>query len=63
MRSGAHSFLSFPIKVTLMIPVYNELDHLETFLAQVDRASFGIPKKLVFVDDCSSDGSRELLER
>jgi glycosyltransferase involved in cell wall biosynthesis len=51
------------MKVTLVIPIYNELDHLETFLAQVDRASFGIPKELVFVDDCSTDGSRELLER
>lgn len=51
------------MKVTLVIPIYNELDHLDTFLAQVDRASFGIPKELVFVDDCSTDGSGELLER
>lgn len=51
------------MKVTLVIPIYNELDHLDTFLAQVDRASFDIPKELVFVDDCSTDGSRELLER
>jgi glycosyltransferase involved in cell wall biosynthesis len=48
-------------KVSLVVPIYNEARHLESFLQQLDRMDVGMPKELVFVDDCSKDNSREIL--
>jgi glycosyltransferase involved in cell wall biosynthesis len=50
------------MKVSLIIPVYNEASHLERFLQGVDALELGIPKELVIVDDCSRDGSRDILK-
>ena len=47
--------------VSLVIPVYNELRTLEELLRRVVAVDF--PKELVLVDDCSKDGSRDVLER
>ena len=47
--------------VSLVIPVYNEIRTLEELLRRVVAVDF--PKELVLVDDCSKDGSREVLER
>jgi glycosyltransferase involved in cell wall biosynthesis len=47
--------------VSLVIPVYNEIRTLEELLRRVVAVDF--PKELVLVDDCSRDGSREVLER
>jgi glycosyltransferase involved in cell wall biosynthesis len=46
--------------VSLVIPVYNEISTLEELLRRCVAVDF--PKELVIVDDCSRDGSRELLE-
>jgi glycosyltransferase involved in cell wall biosynthesis len=51
------------LSVSLIIPVYNEASHLEQFLQNVDRLSLPIAKELVLVDDCSKDGSAEIIER
>ena len=47
--------------VSLVIPVYNEIRTLAELLRRV--VALDLPKELVLVDDCSKDGSRELLER
>jgi glycosyltransferase involved in cell wall biosynthesis len=47
--------------VSLVIPVYNEIRTLEELLRRVVAVDF--PKELVLIDDCSKDGSREVLER
>ena len=47
--------------VSLIIPVYNELPTLAEIVRRIVAVDF--PKELVFIDDCSKDGSRELLER
>ena len=47
--------------VSVVIPVYNEMSTLAELLRRVIAVDF--PKELVIVDDCSRDGSRELLER
>ena len=47
--------------VSLVIPVFNELRTLEEIIRRVVAVDF--PKELVFVDDCSTDGSRDILER
>ena len=44
-----------------MIPIYNESDHLKNFLEDIDDLKLQVPKELVLVDDCSRDGSREIL--
>jgi glycosyltransferase involved in cell wall biosynthesis len=47
------------VKVSLVIPVYNELATLKTSIQRVTAVDFD--KELVIVDDGSKDGSRELL--
>jgi glycosyltransferase involved in cell wall biosynthesis len=51
------------MKVSLVIPVYNEAAHLSEFLRQVDALTLeGAAKELVIVDDCSKDESRAILK-
>ena len=47
--------------VSVVIPVYNELATLPEIIRRLVAVDF--PKQLVIVDDCSSDGSRELLSQ
>lgn len=49
--------------VSLIVPIYNEAGHLEEFLQKVDALKLPMPKELVFIDDCSKDSSREILQR
>ncbi|MFZ5471651.1 MAG: glycosyltransferase family 2 protein [Myxococcota bacterium] len=46
--------------VSVVIPVYNEMRTLAELLRRVVEVDF--PKELVIIDDCSTDGSRELLQ-
>ena len=48
------------MKISLVIPVFNETNTLAELLRRVVAVDF--PKELVIVDDCSTDGSREFLE-
>ena len=49
------------MKLTVVIPVYNEV---ETLLHLIDRVQeVALDKELVLVDDCSTDGTRELLRQ
>lgn len=47
--------------LSLVIPVYNEADHLQEFLTKIDSLEVGIPKELVIVDDCSKDDSAKII--
>jgi glycosyltransferase involved in cell wall biosynthesis len=49
-------------KVSLVIPVYNEAEHLERFLAVIDELQLPAEKELIFVNDCSRDSSKQILE-
>jgi len=49
------------VLVSIVIPVFNELPTLAELLRRVSRVD--LPKELVVVDDGSTDGSRELVER
>ena len=49
------------MKISLIVPIYNEAPHLETFLRQLDELSLVTEKELVFVDDCSKDASWAIL--
>ena len=47
--------------LSVVIPVYNERDTLEGLLERVKEVP--IRKEIVLVDDCSQDGTRDLLKR
>ena len=50
-------------KVSIIIPVYNEINTLEKILNMITKANFcSLEKEIVIVDDGSSNGSRELLK-
>ena len=51
------------VKVSFIIPVYNEADHLERFLRMIDSLSLPMDKELVIVDDCSTDCSGDIIRR
>ena len=47
-------------RLSVVIPVYNELDTVGEVVDRVRRC--GVPCEIILVDDASSDGTRELLE-
>jgi len=51
------------MKVSLVIPIFNEADHLEKFLRAIDVFTLPMEKELVIIDDCSSDNSLEILRQ
>jgi len=50
------------MKVSLVVPIYNEAGHLTEFLHKLDSLDLPLEKELVFVDDCSKDHSFEILK-
>jgi glycosyltransferase involved in cell wall biosynthesis len=48
-------------KLSVLMPVYNEIHTLRTIIGRVLAAPVGLEIELVAVDDGSTDGSRELL--
>ena len=48
------------MRVSVVIPVYNERAFIEEVLLRVQASP--IDKEIILVDDCSSDGTRALLE-
>lgn len=47
--------------LSLVVPVYNEATHLRRWCELMFAQDFGVPTEFVFVDDCSTDGSRDIL--
>jgi len=50
------------MKFSVVIPCYNEVQSLEEVIAAV-HASPLEPKEIIVVDDCSTDGTREILQQ
>ena len=48
------------MRLSVLIPVYNELNTIETILDRVHATP--IRKEIICVDDCSTDGTRQRLE-
>lgn len=51
------------MKLSVVIPVYNEAKTIEALAEKVASVDAGIEKELVLVDDCSQDGTSEALAR
>ncbi|MBR1754684.1 glycosyltransferase family 2 protein [bacterium] len=50
-------------KITILIPVYNELNTLETILQKVEQTHLcGMEKEIILIDDFSTDGTRDILK-
>ena len=50
-------------KITIIIPVYNEISTLKQLLEKVEKAAMSdLEKEIILVDDGSSDGTRALLK-
>ncbi len=50
------------MKLSVVIPCFNEAATIESIIGAV-RASSYAPKEIIVVDDCSSDGTQEILEK
>ena len=50
------------MKLTVVIPVYNERATLREIVARVEAVDVGFPKEVIVVDDFSTDGTREILQ-
>ena len=51
-------------KVTILVPVYNELNTLDEILSRVEKANFcGLEKEIILIDDYSTDGTRNLYKK
>ena len=51
------------MKLSIVIPVYNEVKTIAELATRVSRVHIpAMEKEIIIVDDCSSDGTREVLE-
>ena len=51
-------------KITILIPVYNEVNTLDKILEKVEKASFcGLEKEIILIDDYSTDGTKDLYSK
>jgi glycosyltransferase involved in cell wall biosynthesis len=49
------------VRLSVLVPVYNERDTIEALIDMVRSVS--VAKEIICVDDCSTDGTREVLEQ
>lgn len=49
--------------LSLIVPVFNEAPHLARWCDDMLARDFGVSCEYVFVDDCSTDGSADILHR
>ena len=50
-------------KISLIIPVFNEYGEIENFFNELKKCNFDLIDEIIFVNDCSTDNSLELLQK
>jgi len=48
--------------LSIIVPVYNEKNTILKILKQVEEVDLPLEKEIIIVDDCSTDGSRDVLK-
>ncbi len=51
------------MKLSIVIPVFNEAATISRIVEMVRSVDVGMEKEILLVDDCSRDGTRDVLER
>jgi glycosyltransferase involved in cell wall biosynthesis len=51
------------VKLSILVPVYNEAKTVEQIIKRVLDVSFPCPVEVVIVDDASTDGTAEIIDR
>ena len=49
-------------KLSIIIPVFNEKNTIKEIVRQVEQAELPLEKEIIIIDDCSTDGTREILK-
>ena len=50
-------------KISLIIPVFNESIEIDNFFSDLKDCNFNLINEIIFIDDCSTDNSYELLKK
>ncbi|MDP3741427.1 MAG: glycosyltransferase family 2 protein [bacterium] len=51
------------MRLSIVIPVYNEKNTIRKILERINNVNIpGVEKEIILIDDCSTDGTREILE-
>ena len=50
------------MKISIIIPVYNEVDTIEQVIAKVRDVDISLAKEIILIDDASTDGTKDLLQ-
>lgn len=50
------------MKLSVIIPAYNERNTILEILKQIEDVDLGLEKEIIIVDDCSTDGTIEILK-
>ncbi len=60
----ASTCLAAPVRVSIIIPIYNEIQHVAELLDRVLKAPLpaGCEKEVIVIDDGSTDGTTQLLD-
>ena len=51
------------MKLSIVIPVYNEKNTIEKIIGQVQSVNLDLDKEIILVDDGSTDGTQEILRK
>lgn len=52
------------MKLTVLIPVFNEINTIKKVIEEVKKCDLaGAEREIIVIDDCSTDGTRELLQK
>jgi len=60
-KNAGPAFGLAPLKLSVVVPVFNEREFIEEVLRRVQEAPYD--KEIIIVDDCSTDGTRKWLEQ
>ena len=50
-------------KISLIVPVFNESSEVENFFTDLKNCNFDLINEIIFVNDCSTDNSFDLIEK